>query len=663
MRNELDIIIPISLDLDWPTYEETVAGIRELYDNYGFKRFALAVPCGGWRAIGFPPEEFYEERAALFRKVKNSLARYGIECGWWITATLKSGASEDFTGYVRADGARFPFYNCPLDTAFVKRFSEMTALFAEIAKPSFIITEDDYSLSTGCFCERHLEEFARREGRYRTREELNGIFYSGTDEGYALLRRWRDLVRESLVGFAEAIRAEVDKKSPEIPIGYMQAAGADYEGDSTEAIARALAGPDHTPFSRIYGVTYCGMETKGIPGIMFNPLHAKQHIKGDFDFYHESDTYPQTRFFTEAGQMKTLMSIAYSYGFVGSTFNTQQLLDDPNEEKAFITMFKGERDRFNALYNAVKDCDIRGVEICYDPFWNTVSENKSIDVTNPFWIRTLSLFGIPYTNREAEIAFWDVRQAEHYDDETVRKYLSKGLFLDGDAAKALCRRGYGRYLGVEIGDDVATPPLCYDLGAREVIREEFRTEGRGRNMPSAHMYSVGRNGRLLKMTVTDPGVEVISEEYNYKKKLISPAMTRFKNDLGGRVVVLGITLRNNLSQSLFNYRRKRLFEQMLEWCGDSSLFVREEPNLFTVVNEARNVDEKGFLGIVTVVNLGSDTVNGAAFHLPKQWKGAKEVYALNKNAEWESVPCVNKGGELAVDSVFGYCEPVYLMIK
>lgn len=663
MRNELDIIIPISLDLDWPTYEETVARIRELYDNYGYKRFALAAPCGGWRAVGFPPKEFYEEKATLFLKVKNALAPYGIECGWWITATLKSGASEEFTGYVNAGGAKSSFHNCPLDPAFVKRFAEMTALFAEIAKPAFIITEDDYTLATGCFCDHHLEEFARREGMYRTREEINSIIYSRTDEGYALLRRWRDLVRDSLVSFAEAIRAEVDKQSPEIPIGYMQAGNADVEGDAAEAIARALAGSNHTPFSRIHGASYCGVEAKDIPSVMFNPLHAKQHIKGDFDFYHESDPYPETRFFVEASQMKTLMSIAYSYGYVGSTFNTPQLLDDPNEEKAYSTMFKDERGRFNALYNAVKGCDIKGVEICYDPFWNTVSGNASREVVNPLWIRVLGLFGIPYTNRDAEIAFWDVRQAEYSDDETVRKYLSKGLFLDGDAAKALCRRGYGKYLGVEIGDDVAIPPLCYDLGAREVICKEFRTEGKGKHMPSAHMFSVGRNGKLLKMTVTAPGVEVISEEYNYKKELISPAMTRFENSLGGRIVVLGITLKDNLSQSLFNYRRKRLFEQMLEWCGDSNLFVREEPNLFTVVNEARDADEKGFLGIVTVVNLGSDTVNGVTFHLPKQWKGAKEVLTLNKNVEWESVSCANEDGELAVDSVFGYCEPVYLMIK
>ncbi len=662
-KDALDIIIPISLDLDWPTYEALLDEIMELYRDYGFRRFALSAPGGGWRAVGFPPKAFYEEKARLFRRVKEALSPCGIECGWWITATLKSGKAEGFTGYVNAGGGESPFQNCPLDTVFRERFVQMTALFAESAKPAFILTEDDYTLVTGCFCRHHLEAFACREGKYRSRAELLAAFSSGTDEGYALLRRWRELVRDSLVLFAEEVRAEVDKKSPEIPIGYMQAGWADFEGDSTEAIAMALAGPRHTPFSRINGITYCGIETKDIPEIMFNPLHTRQYIKGDFPFYHKSDTYPHTRFFTEGVQMKAIMSVAYSYGYGGSTFNAQQQLDAPNEEKTFIAMFRQDRERFNAVFRAVKNCRMRGVEICCDPFWNTVGENRTPDLAKPLWIRCLSLFGIPYTTEEAEIAFWDVRQAEHADDETVRKYLAKGLFVDGDAAKALCQWGFGEYLGVEIGDDVAVLPLCYDLGAREIICEKFRAGGRGKNMPSAHMYSVDRNGKLLRMTVTDPGVEVISEEYDYLGELLSPAMTRFVNRLGGRVVVLGSTLRNNRSQCLYNYRRKRLFEQMLMWCGDCTLFVREEPNLFTVVNKAENAGEQGFRGIVTLLNLGADSIHGVTLHLPEKWTDAKAFYLPGRNAEWERAECTKEGQELTVHTEFRYCEPVYLKIQ
>jgi len=309
----------------------------------------------------------------------------------------------------------------------------------------------------------------------------------------------------------------------------------------------------------------------------------------------------------------------------------------------------------------VKDCKITGVELCYDPFWNTA--DKSVNNTYPLWIRALSLFGIPYTSVESDVAFWDVQQAKHADDETVLKYLSKSLFLDGDAAKALCDRGFGKYLGVEMGEDVATEPLCWDLGAREIICEKFRAEGRGKNMPSAHMFADGGNGKLLKMTITDSKAEVISEEYNYLKELISPAMTRFENSLGGKVVILGQTLNGNYSQSLFNYRRKRLFEVLLMWCDDKCLFVREEPNVFTVVNEAENPEEKGFRGIVTLINLGSDGILDATMHLPERWADAEEFYLLNQNGEWESAECINKNQELKLGFELNYCEPIYIMVK
>ena len=69
LKDELDVIIPISIDLDWPTVPEVIEEIREQHRRYGFYRFALACPCGGWRYKGFPPESFYRERAEFFRAV------------------------------------------------------------------------------------------------------------------------------------------------------------------------------------------------------------------------------------------------------------------------------------------------------------------------------------------------------------------------------------------------------------------------------------------------------------------------------------------------------------------------------------------------------------------------------------------------------------------
>ena len=52
-KKELDIIIPISLEEDWPTKESVTGDIRALNRRWGFDRFALFCPGKGWRSAVF----------------------------------------------------------------------------------------------------------------------------------------------------------------------------------------------------------------------------------------------------------------------------------------------------------------------------------------------------------------------------------------------------------------------------------------------------------------------------------------------------------------------------------------------------------------------------------------------------------------------------------
>ncbi len=660
---DLDIIIPISLDLDWPTPAHVTEEILEQHRNYGFTRFALACPCGGWRSIGYPPTEFFIERAEMFVQIRDTLLAHNITCGWWITTTVKSGVSADFTTIVRADGSGHPFANCPLDPAFRKRLAGDMAVFAKIAKPAFIITEDDFSITAanGCYCEKHLAEFSRRTGKVYTREELLALRSENTPESFSLLRRWRELTKDSLVGLAEEIRRAVDVDSPEIPIGYMQAGGADLDGDCTLAISKALAGPDHTPFSRLYGIRYNGMTPTGIPGDLFPAICKKQHITEDFIFYHESDSFPHTRFFTSGREMNAVMGAAYSAGFDGSTFQTQQLLDNANEETAYGKMFCRERARMNALHKAAKQCRMQGAELCYDPFWNHVGRSVGV----PYWTNTLSMFSIPWITTESNLVFWDRAQAEHCEDAVIRKYLSKKLlFLDAAAAKILCSRGYGAYLGVSVGEPVNSTAgnemLQWDLGAREVIRDEFVKENHGRNMPSAHMFTAS-NGIMMQMEITDPACRVITDLYGYDRRYITPSMTCFRNSLGGTVVVMGITLENNISQSLYNYRRQRLIHGLIREYCDEIVFLPEAPRVFTLMNDAVDETACGFRHLLTLINLSPDTLEQTDIHLPPAWKDMKTMQMLDRSGEWKPIAFSVTEDGITITEPLSYLDPVYLL--
>lgn len=657
LNKKIDIIVPISLG----DPESAVSGIIEQNEKYGFTRFALIALSKGWRGTGYPPREHYIEAAERFKYVKEKLCNYNFKIGWYMALSVKSGHSEDFEPIIKENGDVHPFASCPMDSLFKTRLTEDISLFAKIAKPAFIFVEDDFSLSAanGCFCKKHLDEFAKRTGRYYSREELLDIFSKNTEESLDLMKKWNKLKKDTLVELAKVLRFELDKHSPEIPVGCMQSGASDNDGNSAEAISKALAGPNHIPFSRLYGTFYCGVNTKEIPEALYHALYSKEHINGEFRFYQEADAYPHTRFYTAGKHMKTMMSTMFSYGFDGAIFFTRQGLDDANEDPVYSEMFAGERNRFNAVYNICKQTELKGIEINYDTFYNSI--DKTTQTKSPLWLKCISRFGISYTSVDSDVAFWDLRQAKYFDDDTVLKYLSKGLFLDGDAAKILCQRGFGKYLGVDVGEDVASnTKLIFDLGAKEIIEDKFVPSGKGKLMPPAHAYAPPGNGKWLKLNITDNKCEIVSGAYTTFDKLITPTMTRFENELGGKIVVMSLTLDGNNSQALFNYRRQRLIQNLISRCSDKYVYATENPDIFLIMNEAKDTSDD-FIGMLTVINLNEDDLGKLEFHLPSHWKNAEKFRILNANGEWKEALFEKTNDGVIIINNFDFCEPVYIM--
>lgn len=634
-HNSLIILTPIELKLGEGNRRRTVEEILSRKREYGLDCFLLAGPSKGWRSVGYPDTAHYEALARQFAAIRDALAPHGITCGWWITLTVKSGRSPDFGPVVLSDGREAPFSSCPLDERFRDRFARDAALFVRIAKPAFVFVEDDFSLNAsspgGCFCPLHLDKFAERAGRRYEREELAALLDAGTPEAAGVRRLWRGLCRDTLVWFGEALRREVDRESPQIPIGFMEPGASSLDGDSAEAVARALAGPRHTPVCRIFGTEYNGIVSENLPVTLYHPLWQKERIPGPFRFLHESDTYPHTRFYSSAAQMKALMGAVYSFGYEGSVFQTQQFQDDTNEENAYPRMLREERARFAALSAEARGCRVAGVSLPAD------SENDGGSPSD--WIPTLARFGIPYTTRRGKVAFWDAQRARTVPDEEVTEQLSGGLFLDAEGARILAGRGYGKYLGVSVGGNVIEGSLRYDLGITERICDGFAPDSVGREMPGANCYTARRgNGSLYELKITSPGCEAVTKTFDFRGNCLGVSMTRFQNELGGRVAVYGTTAGGNGSQSLWNYRRQKLFQSLLVWLGGDFLMVRDAPKVWPILNlPLRSGEDAGFLGMATLISLGEDSVDGVSLRLPEAWGDVSDVLSLNSDGSWEPV--------------------------
>ena len=143
-------------------------------------------------------------------------------------------------------------------------------------------------------------------------------------------------------------------------------------------------------------------------------------------------------------------------------------------------------------------------------------------------------------------------------------------------------------------------------------------------------------------------------------------MTRFENTLGGRIVVMGMTLENNFSQSLFNYRRVRLMQELLTWCSDSFVYVKEAPKVFLIMNEPRkqeketDLSKKGVVGMLTIINLCDDALEGVTLHLPPSWSCVNRFLILDRCGKWKDCSFEKEGNVLKTKEKLNYCDPVYI---
>ena len=659
-QEELTIIIPVSLEGDHQDARGAAESILYQHNTYGFKYFGLFMPGKGWRSVSYPPREYFEQKAALIQEIKALLPRE-IKCGWWHTLVLKSGPTPNYTRIVRMNGTEAPFSTCPLDPAYRKRFAEDAAFVLHKARPDFFITEDDFGINChggeACFCKHHLEEFARREGKYYSREELEILFTEKKNESRELLRRWQLLARDSLALFAKAIREEADKLTPEIPMGIMQPGCSGKDGNAAETVARAIAGKNHTPFVRFHGTFYCGERIAEIPGALFSPLYAREHIKGEFRFIHESDTYPHTRFYTSSACMRAMMGAVYSCGYEGSVFQTQQMLDNPNEEEVYGSMFHRERVRFNALYKSVDSCTLQGAQIFYDPF-----DGNNFEKCNPQWLRVLSAFGIPFTTRDdADIVFFSGEQMRFMSDEKIKEYLSKTVFLDGHAAKVLTERHLAELIGVKTSDLLIQGNDRFDLGAKEMINASYCPDLQGRQMARADMYCPRGTGELFRLDIIDDSCEEVTQIVNFKGEHQAPGMTFFRNKLGGTAVVFATSLANHFGSSLFNYRRQALFQELLVRCGADFPMVQGAANFYLIVNKPQQ--EKDFKALFTCTNLAVDPHERIKLHLPDSLRSCKEFRFLDLQGKWQKMEFERDETTVTFIHNFNYAEPVYISAR
>ncbi|HTN68519.1 MAG TPA: hypothetical protein VLZ33_03550 [Dysgonamonadaceae bacterium] len=659
----IDPIIPFNFFMN--RKEKMLSQMLELKQRFGLRRFLLTDPMEYVRLTGYPSSQVYQNIGEKVLYVKDQLASHDIEVGWWCAPSLRSGAGAPFQYITDASGAISKISLCPMDPMFMEDFSDNVATVVKISHPFMVQFEDDYELSWqppevnfGCFCPLHIAEFSRRQHKQYTREGLVNLFKEVTPESIKLRRAWAELTRDSLVNLASMVRKKIDEIAPDTRVMLCQSGTSDFDGDFTEAVTQAFAGKTR-PAVRLYGTSYGSDDSQSLPGNVFHALYSVQHLPSHFECYHESDTYPHTRFFMSAAKIKSLITATLSYGFDDSLFYVTQYLDNPLEEKGYAKMFHSEIKRFEALKAAVRDCDVTGVEIVHRPFAHIVNpysgSGRPGTASGDAWVSALGRFGIPYTAKNGKVKLIAGNMVEMMKDEEIESLLKGGVLMDGGAAYSLCEKGWGDMIGAKGVSKGKEANFCYE-GLRKTT--DFS------NVEGDLMYNyifAPAGTESGSFFVLDPmnEAEIITDFLDGEEKPVIPGMYRFQNKLGGRVAITALNA-NNRSSGLFNYKKKEMISQIIEWLGDEPLpvFVKDLPNVFCIFNRSRSKN----YAIVTLINLSSDVFNLFSLQIAPEWQN-KRAELMNENGKWKEINFKKRANIIEVNEPLFLMKPVILKLS
>ncbi|MEN8228118.1 MAG: hypothetical protein ABFS38_08190 [Bacteroidota bacterium] len=635
-------IIPIQI---FPNLEkEMLSYIIVLRKHYGFRRFVITGPSKEYRYTGFPEKQVFIDLGELILRFKRELAPHDIEIGWWCTTTIRIGKG-DFQSIIRLDGTTAQEACCPLDPDYKKAFSDYVATIVQIAQPFWINFEDDFHMNHGCYCPRHLEEFAKREKHDYSREALQNILNEKSAESYRLRQSYGEMNRDSLAALAVAVREKVDQLAPETRICLCQSGASERDGNFTEAVTRALAGKTR-PAVRLFGSSYFSDNPHDIPKSIFNCLYSQQHLPANFELLHESDSFPHTRFFLSGSKLKSLITAAYAYGLHESLLYVNQYLENPLEEDGYRDMFLKESKRFSALKQAVKDCRVDGCEIFRKP---RSSSN---------WVHITGRLGIPHTSAYGKVKLVSGDIVERMTDEEIENLLQGSLFLDGHAAHLLSKKGFSKLIGAEVfaREDTLLPPFY------EGVRNPENYSGINNRLMYNYTWAFNRRNKDAFYQIKSlSGTEIITDFLNTRNQPLYPAMIRFENDLGGRVAVMAFNLNDNYvfsrSISIFNYVKKELMRQTIEWLGKEPLpvFVKQIPNTFCIFNRSKSND----YAVVVITGLSSDSFDSISLDIAPEWINSR-FELLNRKGIWEPIKAEIQNSTIKLNTSLSVMNPVIL---
>ena len=584
--------------------EDIIEGIRVMHREHGFNRFWLAGIGLFVRIKGMAPVSEYEKMGRDILRIQAAVADEGVELGFWCTPTLKSGDGPGFEHITGTDGSVCKLSGCPLDPVWRKLFLDRLEAVMRTCGLKVMILEDDFQLThhyqvhDGCLCKWHRAEFERRTGHP----------YADTPEDRTAMQTMR---RDTLTDMAASIRRRMDAIDPTIRIGLCQPGGNHVNGEMTQPVTLALAGPNTRPFVRLCGTGYGSDDPFSIIHGLADLGNFCANLPPNVELIHETDSYPHNGFFMSARKHYSLLAGAVVLGCTGSLFIGAQNLEQPLEDMRYIAKYGRERKRLCAFKDAITDSQWIGYQVAMSG--------------GNLWREVLGRLGIPCKTVPGSARLLCAGEIDAMSDAELEACLSGRVVLDGGAAQSAANRGYADWLGVDV-----RPNNVFNFCAERIEAAEVPGP---RRMYNSGFAPAGPEGCVCLHLTLHKGARMWSSLLDPDQQVLQAAMTSFDNAHGGRVGVITYDLRHTRSSSIFCYRKQRLMGVFLEYiaCVPMPMRVVDSPNVFTI---ARAKENELF---ACLINLSSDTVEDLKLHFADT---PEEVSVLDEKGQWQNTGAV-----------------------
>lgn len=536
------------------SFAENLRELQTCLPRYGVDEVIVKVDTEEF-SHGQPPYEWVKAYQANLFRVRDAMRALGIRYSLnpWITLGHcdrgRDGRANvpGLRTMVGHDGAECACCACPLDPAWRGHLERVWTLYAE-TEPHVVWVEDDIRtfnhspVEFGCFCPEHLREFSRRIGRAVGREELvAALLQPGAPHPWRA--GWLNLQAEVMIETAAFLRRTIHRVSPRTSLGLMSSGPRMHclEGRRWREFAVALAG-DRPLYSRPPMGNYSEDSLRGFYWSHDSIKLTRHCLPAGTIEQTEVESVPFTRYSKSVVYTGLEIAIAFAYGAHGVTMNLFDHTGTPMESEPWYGAMLGARKPFlNALAGpAQKPGRFLGIRLLHHDRSSCTRRlppgagYAALAEDGYDMMQAFEAHGLPTTYEAAPVAAACGQTVRALTDDELRDLLRGGLFLDVEAARVFIERGFGP----EVGLASITEPVCADrLGALSC--EEFVHPGFGGADRKYLTLTVptlgGRPGVGLMQPL--PGAETVSMLVDPDARRMHPAMTAFRNRLGGRVVV------------------------------------------------------------------------------------------------------------------------------